>query len=348
MLTRFENVNVIETLRKIMRNITEYYHSDFEYDIAKLQRAAEDSHGNRHFLLMFRQFGTWCFEERDVYIHNTHANNTWILYKYSNENTKTFAVEIKDLQNKDIIGHVFEMDYKAHIDDIRKNSLNAQSIVITDKHPDGNGCCILKLSADEYNNNWYSIGKRYGEIGTLSYEVADEQYLQDVLCKARQKRILNSVAGNLDEYIDKIVKDRFHTYGYTEDDMVFTKPRDAFDALENKVPVYMLSRDNTKKHVISTNEINYHIFHRSIFGMKPEDKRLLEYLIALPENRVELFNQAELQQIYTLALAAGQSGDLDKNMMKAVETIVNKLDRVLPVLPEAAESEQELDEEMEV
>ena len=50
MITRFENINVIEALRKIMRHNTEHYQSDFEYDIARLQKAAEDSHGSQCFL----------------------------------------------------------------------------------------------------------------------------------------------------------------------------------------------------------------------------------------------------------------------------------------------------------
>lgn len=348
MTKRFENVNVIETLRKIMLHNTEHYQSDFEYDIARLQKAAEDSRGSRNFLWLSRGFGTWCFEERDVYIRNTHAFNTWDYNKFSNENVKAFAVEIEALQDKAVIGHVFELDYKAHIEDVRKSCFNAQSIVVASRHPDGNGRCIRSFNVDEYNNNWYSIGQRYGEIETLRYEVDDEQRLQDVLCKARQIRIINSVAGNLDEYIAAMVKERFHTYGYTQDDMVFTTPGDAFDALEHKVPSYMLSKDNTREPVISTDEISYHIFHKGIFGMAPEDKRLLEYLIALPENRAELFNRTELNQIYTLAIAAGQSGELDKAALETIETIVHKLDSVLPAPLDAAENVRELYEELEV
>ncbi|UWG97522.1 MAG: hypothetical protein WHF31_06095 [Candidatus Dehalobacter alkaniphilus] len=82
--------------------------------------------------------------------------------------------------------------------------------------------------------------------------------------------------------------------------------------------------------------------------MAPEDKRLLEYLLTLPENRAELFNRTELNQIYTLTIAAGQSGDLDKTALKTLEAIVYKLDRVLPALPETAENVREIDNELEV
>lgn len=348
MRTRFENVNIIEALRKIMLHNTEHYQSDFEYDIASLQKAAEDSQGSRHFLWLSRGCGTWCFEERDVYIRNTHAFNTWDYYNNSSENVKVFAVEIESLQGKTVVGHVFELDYKAHIEDVRKNCLNAHAVEVVFKHPDSSNGYVRKFDIDEYNNAWYSIGQRYGEIEALRYELDNEYQLQDILNRARQERVLGSVPGNLDQYIGEMVKGCFHSYGYTHDDMVFTTPKDAFDALEHRVLIYMLSDDNTKEPVISTDEISYHIFHKGIFGMTPEDKRLLEYLLALPENRAELFNRTELQQIYTLAIAAGQSGDLDKAALKRVETLVYKLDKVLPTPSEPAENVRELDEEMEV
>lgn len=348
MTTRFEYINVIEALRKIMLHNTEHYQSDFEYDIARLKKAAEDSGGNRCFLWLSRGFGTWCFEERDVYIRNTHAFNTWNYYNHSSENVKAFAVEIEGVKDKAIVGHVFELDYRAHIEEVRKNCFNAQTVEAVFKHPDSNNGYIRRFDIDEYNNNWYSIGQRYGEIETLRYQVGDERRLQDVLCKARQIRIMNTVAGNLDEYVDKMVKERFHSYGYTRDDMVFTTPGDAFDALKHKVPVYMLSKDNTKEPVISTDEISYHILHKGIFGMAPGDKRLLEYLLALPDSKTELFNQTELQQIYTLAIAAGQSGDMDKAALKTIETIVYKLDMALPAPLEVAENVQEICNGLEV
>lgn len=345
---RFENVDVIDTLRKIMQHNTEHYQSDFEFDINRLQKAAEESHDSRCFLWLSRGFGTWSFEERDVYIRNTHAFNTWGYYNHSSESVKAFAVEIEAVQDNTVVGHVFELDYKEHIEDVRKNCFDAQSVETVFKHPDSNNGYIRRFDIDEYNNNWYSIGQRYGEIETLRYQVADEQRLQDVLCKARQIRIMNTTAGNLDEYIAAMVKERFHSYGYTRGDRVFTTPGDVFDALEHKVPVYMLSKDNIKETVISTDEISYHLLHKGIFGMKLEDKRLLEHLLALPDLKAELFNRIELDQIYTLALTAGQSGDLDKASLKIVEAIVYKLDRVLPVLTETSENVREIENELEV
>ena len=39
-LAKFENVNVTETLQKIMEHNTEFYQSDFLYDVDMIRKAA--------------------------------------------------------------------------------------------------------------------------------------------------------------------------------------------------------------------------------------------------------------------------------------------------------------------
>ena len=105
-MRKFANVNLIRSLRQIMEHNTEHYQSEFDCDIAGLQNATRDSKGGRHFLWFSSGCGTWCFEERDVYIRNTHAFNTWDYYNHSSENAKVFAVEIKAGRRK-ILPEIF-------------------------------------------------------------------------------------------------------------------------------------------------------------------------------------------------------------------------------------------------
>lgn len=77
-MVKFENVDVLAYLEKIMQQNTGYFQSDFEIDkkiIAKAaaQPAAED----RTLLWMSRPSGTHCFRERDVFVKDTAAHNTW-------------------------------------------------------------------------------------------------------------------------------------------------------------------------------------------------------------------------------------------------------------------------------
>lgn len=347
-MRKFEIVNLIESLRTIMEHNTEHYQSDFDYDIAKLQNAAGDSRGSRHFLWLCRGFGTWCFEERDVYIRNTHAFSTWSYYIDSSENVKAFAVEIKAVEGKNIIGDLYELDYKAYVEDVRKNSFSPHAVQVVFKHPDECNGYIRKFDIDEYNNNWYSIDQRYGEIESLRYEVPDDWLLQEVLRMVRNTRAENSIPSNFDEYIAAMVKERFHSYGYTHDDMVFTTPKDAYDAFEHKIPVYALKKDNTRKLITCTDEISYHIFHKGIFGMSRDMKNLLDYLVAAPAMKASLFTDDELKQILSLALEAGKSNDLNRTELKILDSLIYKLEKVLPPpYTRVDEQEQQLESDME-
>ncbi len=60
----FQNVDVLETLQKIMEHNTSFFQTDFSYDREMLREAAGDRNAPRHFLWMSRKGGTWCFPER--------------------------------------------------------------------------------------------------------------------------------------------------------------------------------------------------------------------------------------------------------------------------------------------
>ena len=64
----FRNVDVLETLQKIMEHNTSFFQTDFAYDREMLREAAGDRNAPRHFLWMSRKGGTWCFPERSVHI----------------------------------------------------------------------------------------------------------------------------------------------------------------------------------------------------------------------------------------------------------------------------------------
>jgi hypothetical protein len=70
---RFQNVDIISTLRKVVDNNNLHYKTDFEYDVDTLKTAAAGS----RFLWLSRYSGTWLANERDAHIRNTEAHNTW-------------------------------------------------------------------------------------------------------------------------------------------------------------------------------------------------------------------------------------------------------------------------------
>ena len=123
----FMEVDVIATLQKIMEHNTDFFQTDFQYDVEKLREAAGDRGGYRSFFWLTRESGTWCFPERDVYIRNTSAANTWMYYGESgSENVKAYWVDVKRVEDdgKRIVGDIVEMDYQKHLDYLCTHSVD--------------------------------------------------------------------------------------------------------------------------------------------------------------------------------------------------------------------------------
>lgn len=146
----FEGVDVIATLKKIMEHNTDFYQTDFRYDVEKLREAAEDRGGYRSFFWLTRKNGTWCFPERDVYIHSTNAANTWMYYGgCRDENVKAFWIELKRMEGDDqkIIGDIVEMDYQKHLDYLCTHSFAPAYVEVVFKSPND----VRTFTYQEYN-----------------------------------------------------------------------------------------------------------------------------------------------------------------------------------------------------
>lgn len=126
-MVKFENVEVLAYLEKIMQRNTGYFQSDFEIDkkiIAKAaaQPAAED----RTLLWMSRPSGTHCFRERDVFVKDTAAHNTWRFHKeQTRDPILAYAVELTGKMDGKLMGNLYELDYPTHYERIKERSLPA-------------------------------------------------------------------------------------------------------------------------------------------------------------------------------------------------------------------------------
>lgn len=170
----FVDVDVIATMQKIMEHNTDFYQTDFKYDMETLREAAEDRGGYRNFFWLTRKNGTWCFPERDVYIRNTYAANTWTYYGGSrDENVKAFWIDIKRVEGDDkkLIGDIVEMDYQKHLDYLCTHSFDPAYAEVVFKSPND----VRTFPYQEYNENWQSIGQRYGTVERVKYWVENQQ-----------------------------------------------------------------------------------------------------------------------------------------------------------------------------
>lgn len=348
--SKFENVDIIGVLRKIMEHNTEHYRTDFDYDVKMLEHAAADRQGGRGFLWLSRLCGTWCFPDRDIYIRNTHANHTWQFYGgATSENVKAFWVELGGKSDGVIKGSIVELMYEDHAADVKRNSISADAVEMVFKHPNS----VRTFNIVEYNENHMAIAGRYGTVDRVKYQVPDEYALMRMVDETRKYCFEKGKPNNVDSYIDEIVGRRFRNYGYTKGDMAFTTASDAENALRHGLPVYALNCDNTETLLTQRKGITDHIYAYGYFGMSKEAKSFLNYLTAVQPDNVP-FSKDELDLLYRSVVFSGEGNEtLTASELKYMESLMFKLDTILNRSGEQAEQlirqpEQENDNGMEV
>lgn len=115
-MQKFENVDVLAALGKIMRQNTAFYRNDFDVDKGIIRRAViSDQAVDKALLWMSRPSGTYCFRERDVFLEDTRQHNTWRFYgEQTRDKILAYAVELTGTQDGTIRGNLYELDYPQH------------------------------------------------------------------------------------------------------------------------------------------------------------------------------------------------------------------------------------------
>ena len=330
----FLNVDVLETLQKIMEHNTDYYQSDFQYDVTKLREAAADRNAERRFFWMSRGSGTWCFAEPEVYIRNTSQHNTWNYYGAGNksEHVKTFWIELKGMRDEKIMGDIVELDYQKHLDYLCTHAFEPSAVEMVFKNP--NGC--RTFSYQEYDQNFQSIAQRYGTVQRVSFLVADPYELSRAVVDAHGLFWEAAEPMDIDTYVKRMDHDRLHDYGYTADDLMLTGPLDAEKAVKNSLACYALFPDGAKELITGKEAYQEHHYRGALFGMTEEERSILQYF---KQDCIPLFTTEEMQEICSLAVQAGMENDPGRSHL--LDKIIHKAECMLPQEEQGYVPEQE-------
>lgn len=129
-MRKFENVDIINSLRRIMNINTEHYKKDFLLDVDTIHTAAlSDNAKDKDLLFMSRLNGTYCYCETDVFTKDTSAYNTWTYYgEQTHDNIIAYAIKITGFENEVIKGNLYELDYPKHFKHVINVSVCADSV----------------------------------------------------------------------------------------------------------------------------------------------------------------------------------------------------------------------------
>jgi hypothetical protein len=195
-MRKYENVDIVAALGAIVELNTEHYKSDFKYDIDTFKIAARNPDGENNRLLWFsRHSGTHCHLERDVYIKDTAAYNTWNHYAkllgspefyrpvIVEDRILAYAVNITGFENGRIKGDLYELDYRDHIRQLDKHALPRHTV--TAKYEDGTELTMPYAEHDARRERLYY---QHGQITDYQHHPEDAALLRDTLKTARDKR----------------------------------------------------------------------------------------------------------------------------------------------------------------
>mgnify|MGYP000756097182 FL=1 len=135
-MNKFENVDIFASLDAIMRQNTGFFQSDFDIDKEIIAKAAASPNREDKTLLWFcRPSGTHCFKERDVFLKDTAAHNTWCFYKEQTcDCVLAYAVELTGRERGKIKGNLYELDYARQYERVKDNALAADTVKLIYEH----------------------------------------------------------------------------------------------------------------------------------------------------------------------------------------------------------------------
>lgn len=201
MSVKFENIDVLDALGKIMELHTKHYKEDFDLDkelIAKL--AVSENTEDRRLLWMSRPCGTYTLRERDVYLQDSHENNVWNFY---HEQTKdpilAYALNLKGIEDGKVTGDIYPLDYAAHVE--RTKLLTCPIAQVTVFFEDETSTTMpYAIRRQEIN----ALMPEHGAPKFMYYAPESERELSIILGRERLKREHHASPGDFKEYLKKL------------------------------------------------------------------------------------------------------------------------------------------------
>ena len=200
---KFEDVDVLDALGKIMELHTKHYKEDFDLDkelIAKM--AISENTEDRRLLWMSRTCGTYTLREREVYLQDSYENKVWNFY---HEQTKdpilAYALNLKGIRDGKVTGDICPLNYTAHVE--RTKLLTCPITQVTVFFEDGASSIIPYASRRQKINE---LSAEHGAPKSMYYAPESERELSAILSRERLKREHHATPGNLKEYLEKLEK----------------------------------------------------------------------------------------------------------------------------------------------
>ena len=188
-MQKFENVDILKSLKAIMQTHTQHYQSDFEIDIETLKQAAKSQNPED-------TSGTWCLRERDTFLKGSREHNTFCFYaEQSRDKILAYAMELTGIDRGKVTGNLYELDYQKHYQHVKDVSLLTGNTKLVYEHGERTQEAGQRISgdADPALGKFLHFEEQPKDPAALRGILWDEQYHRE-----------HFDAGNIKEHIEKL------------------------------------------------------------------------------------------------------------------------------------------------
>ncbi len=200
---KFEDVDILDFLGKIVELNTHHYKDDFDLDrdlILGLAGTGEPE--DRRLLWMSRPCGTYTLREREVYLEGSYANNVWRFYHEQTRDTVlAYALSVKDVQDGKVGGNIYPLDYGAHVEQMKRLTCPVGKLAVTF----GDGTNII-IPCQEKGRLINELTPLHGQPKSVTDLPENERELAMILKRERFKRSYHATPGDLKKYMDGLKK----------------------------------------------------------------------------------------------------------------------------------------------
>ena len=198
---KFENIDLVDVLRKIMDIHTQNYKEDFELDAKLLYDLASSSSAeDKHLLWMSRPNGTYLLPEREVYVEDSYENKVWEFYHdQTRDPILAYAVEINGLEGDTVKGSLIELDYATHVERMKQLTVPVEKMAVTFEDS-----TTFFLPFRSYWRESKPLEEKHGAVASVSYLPENAAELDMILRRERFKTNFHAKNGSIEDHIHKL------------------------------------------------------------------------------------------------------------------------------------------------
>ncbi|MDE6589851.1 MAG: DUF3848 domain-containing protein, partial [Oscillospiraceae bacterium] len=185
-LQKFLNVDLETVLPQIRAQKTAFYQNDLNYALDTMREgAATEDPAKRNFVLIFRQSGVECLNERDMMIAGTRSYNTCQYYhRMTREPVLAYSVELIGDGTHSLRGNLYQRDQHQMAKFAERASSPYTDVTVTFF-----GGRQVRVPEKEYNFETIpSLKYHYGDIMDTRHEADDESVVQGALRREHERR----------------------------------------------------------------------------------------------------------------------------------------------------------------